>query len=178
MEIKSKEIQIISISELKMKSDNRNHHPQNQIEELAKQFKYQGFRNPLIVSNQSGEIVCGNGRFLAAKRAGLKELPVIFQDYDSAEQEYKHHVADNGISLWAELDIQNIKLDLQEFDFDSANLGIKDFNLNEQNLKNEIEKQLEEQEEFILALFANDEKQLEELFEEMNKREIQCKIMS
>lgn len=133
MEIKSKEIQIISISELKMKSDNRNHHPQNQIEELANQFKYQGFRNPLIVSNQSGEIVCGNGRFLAAKRAGLKELPVIFQDYDSAEQEYKHHVADNGISLWAELDIQNIKIDLDDLGFDFSNLGIKDFSIDEVN---------------------------------------------
>lgn len=174
MEIKSKEIQIVSISELKMKSGNRNHHPQNQIEELAKQFKYQGFRNPLIVSNQSGEIVCGNGRFLAAKRAGLKELPVIFQDYDSAEQEYKHHVADNGISLWAELDIENIKLDLQEFDFDSANLGIKDFNLEEQKNEN---KEIDLNFKYKLEIEAETEEIQQELFEEMTERGFKIRLL-
>ena len=131
MEIKSKEIKIVDIKSLRKKIKNRNFHPQEQIEALAKQFKYQGFRNPLIISNQSGEIVCGNGRYLAALRAGLKELPVIYQDFDSTEQEYAYHVADNGLSLWSELDLQGINEDLPDLGpgFNISDLGIKNFTL-------------------------------------------------
>lgn len=131
MEIRSKDIKIVSVKELKQNPNNRNHHPQDQIERLAKVIKYQGFRNPLIVSNQTGFIVAGHGRFLAAIRAGLKEVPVIFQDFESPEQEYAYGVSDNAVSLWAELDLTGINNDLQDLDgsFDIDNLGIKNFTL-------------------------------------------------
>jgi len=122
-------IEIVDITKLKPRDGNRNHHPQSQIDRLSEVFKYQGFRNPIIVSNQSGQIVCGTGRFLAAKRAGLKEIPVIYQDYDSSEQEYAHHVADNSINLWSELDLSGIGKDILDFgpDFNIDLLGIKNF---------------------------------------------------
>lgn len=131
MDIKSKEIQIVKTSDIKMRKNNRNKHGQDQIERLAELFKYHGFRNPIIVSNQSGEIVAGNGRYLAALRAGLKEIPVIYQDFDSMEQEYSYHVSDNGISAWADLDLSGINSDLEFLgpDFDIDMLGIHNFTL-------------------------------------------------
>ncbi len=131
MDIKSKEIQIVKTSDIKMRKNNRNKHGQDQIERLAELFKYHGFRNPIIVSNQSGEIVAGNGRYLAALRAGLKEIPVIYQDFDSMEQEYSYHVSDNGISAWADLDLSGINADLEFLgpDFDIDMLGIHNFTL-------------------------------------------------
>lgn len=131
MENMSKEISIVKISNLKMKNKNRNHHPEDQIVALAENIKYQGFRNPLIVSNQSGEIVCGNGRYLAAIRAGMKELPVIFQDYENSDMEYAHHVADNALGLRSELDFAGINSDVEILgpDFNIEMLGIKNFTL-------------------------------------------------
>ena len=131
MDIKSKEIKIVKIKDLKRKKNNRNHHPQDQIDRLADLIKYHGFRNPVIVSNQSGEIVAGNGRFLAAIRAGLKEVPVIFQDFDNPEAEYSYHVADNGISLWSELDMSAINNDVADLgpDFNVDMLGIFNFTI-------------------------------------------------
>lgn len=131
VEIKSKEIKIVPIKELKAKKANRNKHPKEQIEMLAKHFEYQGFRNPIIVSNQSGEIVCGHGRLDAAKKAGLKEVPVIYQDFESPEQEYAYHVADNGLGLWSELDMSGINMDIGDLgpDFDIDLLGIKNFTI-------------------------------------------------
>lgn len=131
MDIKSKEIKIVSVKDLNKKKNNRNRHPQEQINRLAELIKYHGFRNPVIVSNQSGEIVAGNGRFLAAIRAGLKEIPVIFQDFESKEAEYSYHVADNGISLWAELDMAGINSDIGDLgpDFNIDMLGIHNFTL-------------------------------------------------
>ena len=130
-EIKATEITIVKIKDLKKKKVNRNSHPQPQIERLAELIKHNGFRNPIIVSNQSGEIVAGNGRYLAAIRAGLKELPVIYQDFKNPEEEYQFHVADNAISSWAELDLSGINTDLQDLgpDFDLSMLGIQNFSL-------------------------------------------------
>lgn len=137
VKIQANNISLVAIEQLKPKPNNRNHHPQDQIERLAELFKYQGFRNPLIVSNQTGEIVCGNGRYLAALRAGLKELPVIYQDFESLEQEYAYHVSDNAVSLWAELDLSGINSDLADLgpDFDLNMLGIKDFTLEPVNFE-------------------------------------------
>lgn len=140
------EIKIVQVKDLKPRQGNRNHHPQEQLDRLAEVYKYQGFRNPIIVSNQSGQIVCGTGRFLAAKRAGLKEVPVIYQDYESTEQEYAHHVADNGLSVWSELDFAGINEDIEMLgpDFDLDFLGIKNFTL---DLDDDFDRDADEEKE-------------------------------
>lgn len=122
---------IVETSSLKPRPGNRNHHPQLQIDRLAESYKYQGFRNPIIISNRSGQIVCGTGRLLAAKKAGLKQVSVIYQDYESDEQEYAHHVSDNALSLWSELDLQGINEDLPDLgpEFNISDLGIQNFTL-------------------------------------------------
>ena len=73
----------------------------------------------------------GHGRKLAALRAGLKEFPVVYQDFDSSEAEYAFIQSDNAIALWAELDLAGINQDLPELgpDFDIDMLGIKNFTL-------------------------------------------------
>jgi hypothetical protein len=131
IQIRSKEIKLVNISEIKIKKNNRNMHPKDQIDMLVEHYKYQGFRNPLIISNQSGELVCGHGRLEAAKIAGLTELPVIYQDFESPEQEYAYHVSDNALSLWAELDLSGINTDLEFLgpDFNIDMLGLKDFEI-------------------------------------------------
>jgi hypothetical protein len=133
MEIKihSGEIKLIDIDKLKPRKGNRNAHPQNQIDRLAEIYKYQGFRNPIIVSNQSKQIVCGTGRYLAALRAGLKKVPVLFQDYENDEQEYAHHVADNALNEWSSIDFKGINDDIQFLgpDFNIEMLAIEGFTL-------------------------------------------------
>lgn len=127
--IKSTEITMVEIDLIKPNPNNRNHHPRDQIERLKEIIAYQGFRSPLVVSNQSGFVVVGHGRYEAAKELGFKTLPVIFQDFDNPEQEYAHGVADNSIASWAELDLSGINNDLPDFssDFNLDLLGIKDF---------------------------------------------------
>lgn len=108
---------------------NRNKHGQDQINRLAEIYKYQGIRHPVIVSKLSGKIVAGHGRKLAAIRAGIKEMPVVFQDFESGEQEYAFIQSDNAIALWAELDLSGINSDLGDLgpDFNIEMLGINNF---------------------------------------------------
>lgn len=128
MEIKSKEIKLVPVSEIKPNPKNRNSHPMDQIQRLAEIIKTEGFRVPLIVSNRSGLLVSGHGRYESAKLLGLEKVPVVFQDFESEEQEFRVGVSDNAIASWAQLDLSGIHLDLPEMaPFDLDLLGIKNF---------------------------------------------------
>ena len=124
MEIKSTEIQIVDINALIPNPKNNNKHPKEQIERLAQLIKYQGFRNPLVVSKRSGFVLCGHGRIEAAKLAGLKQVPVMFQDFESEAQEYAYLTSDNAIASWAELDLSMVTEQLTEFGPEFINLEL------------------------------------------------------
>lgn len=121
--------ELVSPSTIKPHPENPNRHSAEQISRLAQILTYQGFRIPLVVSKRSGFLIAGHGRLLAAEKAGFKEVPVNFQDFESSEQEYAHLVSDNAIAEWAELDLAAINLSVPDLgpDFDIKLLGMKDF---------------------------------------------------
>lgn len=121
---------LVNPKELKDNPKNRNKHGQDQIERLAQLYKYQGIRHPIIISAETGYIVAGHGRKLAAIRAGIKEVPVVIQCFESQEQEYAFVQSDNAIALWADLDLSGINSDMEFLDpnlIDIDMLGIKNF---------------------------------------------------
>lgn len=128
-QIRSQEIKLVPIDQIRPNQKNRNQHSEEQIVRLSEIIKYQGFRDPLIVSNQSGMLVSGHGRLMAALKLGLKELPVTYQDFENEDQEYAAMVSENSIAAWATLDLSGINSDLGELDpsFELDMLGIKDF---------------------------------------------------
>ena len=135
-EIFAKAITLVPLKDIKLNPKNRNKHPSDQIDRLVKIIKETGFRRPGTISNRTGFLVCGEGRYLAAKKLGLKEMPVMHQDYADAAQELADAVADNAIDKWAELDTSGIMQDLKEFEeFDLDLLGIKDFRIVEPTIE-------------------------------------------
>ena len=119
----------VSTLELRPNPDNNNTHPKEQIDRLIEIINYQGFRIPIIVSNQSGLVVAGHGRLEAAKKMKLDKVPVSFQDFESYEMEYAQMTADNAIAAWATIDMSKI----HNFDFGDAfnldMLGFRDFKI-------------------------------------------------
>jgi DNA modification methylase len=122
---------MVPIKDLKPHPRNRNKHPTDQIDRLAKIIDYQGIRQPIKVSKRSGFITAGHGRIEAFRRLKLKEVPVNFQDYESDEQEYADLQSDNAIASWAELDLSGINADIGDLGpgFDIDLLGIKGFEI-------------------------------------------------
>lgn len=129
MEVKAKEISLVSINELIPHPKNPNKHPEEQINRLCKIIEYQGFRIPLTVQKGTNLIVAGHGRLEAAKKLGYEKVPVIYQEFDSDAQLYAHIVADNEISRWAKTDLSMVNTDMLDLgpEFDIEMLGIKDF---------------------------------------------------
>jgi hypothetical protein len=126
-DIKSKNITMVDVDSIVPNPKNANRHSIEQIKRLEKLIKYQGFRNPLIVSNRTGFLVVGHGRLEAAKNIGMQEVPVIYQDFENESQEYAYLISDNEIARWAELDKQALldNIDLVGLD-DLQLLGIED----------------------------------------------------
>ena len=64
------------------KNQPRRNFPQESLEELAKSIEKYGIIQPIIVTKQEGyyEIVAGERRWRAAKKAGLKEMPCIVRE--------------------------------------------------------------------------------------------------
>ncbi len=129
--IQAKEIQVVDIDSLVLNPKNNNKHPKEQIDRLAKLIQYQGFRNPVVVSKRTGFVLAGHGRIEAAKKAGLKEVPAMYQEFESEAQEYAYLTSDNAIAAWAELDLSVIHAELMDLgpDFDSDLLGIEKFEI-------------------------------------------------
>lgn len=131
MSLKDKKIEYRPIALITPNPKNPNKHSEEQIERLAHLIKFYGWRQPLIVSKQTGLLVVGHGRLLAAKKLGEKKVPVLELDFDTPEMEYGYLVADNAIAAWSDLDLSAINAELPELgpDFDIEMLGIKDFQL-------------------------------------------------
>ncbi len=126
IKIKAATIKMIPIAKIKPHPKNPNIHSPAQIEKLKEIIKYQGFRNPLVVSNQSGFLNSGHGRLEAALQLGMATVPVIFQDFENDAQEYASLVSDNEIARAAKLNLSAIKLDVKAFKIQLDLLGFED----------------------------------------------------
>ena len=132
MQNKVNTIVMVPIEQIIPNDKNNNKHTEEQKKRAHKIFDAQGFRQPLLISNRSGKLIAGHLRLEVAKEKGAKELPCMYQDFDSEEQEYQHLTADNALAVWAELDLAQIQTDLRDLgDFDLDLLGIDDFELPE-----------------------------------------------
>lgn len=123
--------ELVATSSLRRHPRNPNKHSKEQIERLAKILKYQGWRYPIKVSNQTGYITSGHARLEAAILNGWHEVPVDKQDYEDETQEIADVTSDNAIASWAELDLSIVNEDVGALgpDFDLELLGIKDFTI-------------------------------------------------
>ncbi len=123
------EMMSLEVLDQKRNPKNPNKHKKEQVERLAKIFKYQGIRWPIVISKRSGFITKGHGRLMAAHLCELKEFPVHYQEYKDEAQEYSDMISDNSIASWAELSLEEINAEFVNFgpDLDLDVFGIENF---------------------------------------------------
>ena len=100
-------------------------HSDEQIAQIAASMREWGWTNPVLV-DEDGGIIAGHGRVMAAKRLGLKEVPVIVASGWTEAQKRAYIIADNKLALNAGWDEAMLALelgDLQELGFDTNLVG-------------------------------------------------------
>lgn len=171
---------LVPISELKLNPENRNVHPREQIKRLAEILRFQGWRYPVKVSNQSEMVTAGHGRIEAALYNGWTEVPVNFQDYDTPEMEYADSIADNAIASWSELNLAAVHMDIKGLstDFQVDMLGIEGFGEQPKVDDDEKDEKIDLNPQFIVSIHCTSESDMQEVFEEMSARGFQCKLIT
>ena len=87
---------------LKPNPRNPNKHGPEQLRIYAKVLRHQGFRKSIIVSNQSGMIVTGEGAYRTCIAEGWEFAPIDYQDFKTPADEMAHLLADNRLPQLSE----------------------------------------------------------------------------
>ena len=122
------EYKIVSVDDLTPYANNSRTHSDDQISEVARSISEFGFTNPILI-DEAGGIIAGHGRLLAAKQAGMDEVPTITLHGLTPEQAKAYVIADNQLALNSGWDLDMLKVEieaLQELDFDIDLLGFDD----------------------------------------------------
>lgn len=116
------------------------------VEKVARSIKDYGFQQP-IVCDKDGVIIVGHTRYKAAKKLGLKAVPVVFADL-SEEKANEYRLVDNKTNEFAEWDFDLLTLevdDLPELDLDFYGFDIDrtedTFEEEQQELFEDVEKE-------------------------------------
>jgi len=127
---------IINIGELIPYANNSRTHSDEQVIQIASSIKEFGFTNPILI-DESGGVIAGHGRILAAKKLSFDELPCIVLDGLTEAQKKAYVIADNQLALNSGWDMEMLKVEiegLKELDFDVELLGFDDEFIKELNL--------------------------------------------
>ena len=95
---------LISIEEAVPNPRNPNQHTDAQTDVLGNIIQATGWRQPITISRQSGFVVKGHGRLLAARRKGWKQIPADYQEYTSEAEEWADLIADNRLAELSSID--------------------------------------------------------------------------
>jgi len=111
------------VSELKAyeKNPRKNDKAVGPVAESIKEF---GFKVPIIV-DKDNVIVAGHTRLKAAKKLGMKTVPCIVADDLTPEQIKAFRLADNSTAQIAEWDLELLKDELMDLDFDMSLFGLE-----------------------------------------------------
>lgn len=120
-------IEWVPLGDIKPYKNNAKKHGKKQIEILSKSLQEFGWQQPLVI-DRSNTIIAGHGRFEAAKALGLESAPCKYADELSDDQIRAYRLIDNrAVSLEYDLELefaelQNIELNMGEFDFSMPDL--------------------------------------------------------
>lgn len=103
------------ITSVKPYARNAKKHDDTQVANVAESIKQFGWQQP-IVCDAAGVIIIGHCRLLAAKKLGLKKVPVKTVDNLSDEQVKKLRALDNKLNE-SEWDFDLLAEDIADLDF-------------------------------------------------------------
>ena len=108
-------------------------HSDAQVTKIASSIKEFGFLNPVIIDKDNG-IIAGHGRVMAAKKLGMKQVPVLLADHLTEAQKRAYVIADNRLALDAEWDEEMLKVEIAELEDLGFNLELTGFDVGELDL--------------------------------------------
>lgn len=96
------------------------------VDAVANSIKEFGWQQPIVVDNE-GVIIAGHTRYKAAKKLGLKHVPVVVADNLTPDQVKAYRLADNKTAELADWDMDLLNEELDQIrDIDMSQFGFDD----------------------------------------------------
>lgn len=121
-------IKTVDINKLKPFEGNPKIHGESQIQKIVKSIEEFGFTNPVLITKDN-MIVAGHARVEAAKKAGMKEVPVIYLPF-SGKKAMMYSLADNKLAE-AEYDFSKLADLLGDLDDGELDLELTGWDISE-----------------------------------------------
>jgi DNA modification methylase len=106
------QITYCATSSLRPYATNPRTHSKAQLKKLMRSIEEFGWANPILIDD-SGMVMCGHGRLLAAEKLGIAEVPTITLGHLSEAQRRAYILADNAIAEKAGWSKSLLKAELQ-----------------------------------------------------------------
>ena len=119
-------IQKMPIGALIPYARNSRTHSDEQVAQIAASIKEWGFTTPVLV-DESGQIIAGHGRVMAARKLALSEVPVLIASGWTDAQKRAYVIADNKLALNAGWDQELLGLEIADLDQLGFDLGLMGF---------------------------------------------------
>ncbi|CAB4220291.1 COG0863 DNA modification methylase [uncultured Caudovirales phage] len=107
---------------------NSRDHGSEQIDRIANSIADFGFNQPIVV-DENNIIIVGHGRFAAAKKLGLAEVPIVRKADLTETQKKAYRILDNKLQNDSTWNFENLGLELSNLDdcdFDISTWGLED----------------------------------------------------
>lgn len=113
------------VSDLVPYARNARTHSPEQVGQIAASIREWGWTTPVLI-DESGGIIAGHGRVLAAQKLGIADVPTMTATGWTEAQKKAYILADNKLAMNAGWDTDLLKIELselQELDFDIPLIG-------------------------------------------------------
>lgn len=105
-------------------------HSDAQIAQIAASIREFGFTQPILLDGENG-IIAGHGRWQAAFKMGMHEVPTIDLGHMTESQKKAYIIADNKLALNSGWDEQLLELEIQDLRDAGYNIEILAFDPSE-----------------------------------------------
>ena len=105
-------------------------HSDAQVAQIAASMKEWGWTTPILI-DESGQIIAGHGRILAARKLGYDQAPVMVAEGWSDAKKRAYVIADNKLALNAGWDDELLALELSELGELGFDMELTGFTLEE-----------------------------------------------
>src|SRR5262245_42394261 len=119
--------EMLPLASIRDNPNNAREHNRKQLATLARSIQTFGFITPVVV-DETGELLCGHARILAARQLNIRAIPAVRASHLSESQKRAFVLADNRLAELASWNAKSLKRELQflselDIDYDFLALG-------------------------------------------------------
>lgn len=173
-------IEKVNIDSIKVYPNNAKIHTAEQIEEIKKSIQEFGNNDPIAI-DEKGFIIEGEGRYLAQKDMGVKEIEVIKLTHLTEEQKVAYMLVHNKLTMNTGFDIDLLEEELSKI----SSIDMKEFEFDIKEIEEELEEEEKIQEpsfnykeQYGVIVICKDETEQEKVYNNLLNQGYECKVVT